>query len=498
MAHLQPLERLHSSDRAFRLAFLVCSAAALGAIWSVRYLPMVDLPQHAAQLGAFLDRFDPAYPFREVFRVRWFTPYWGSYGVVLFFTLFLPLRLAIHAALSVAIVGLPLAVRRLLGVTGSDRWLSLLAFPLSFGFAFQFGLLNFVMAAPLGVLFVAEAIRFHRSPTRRRGLILGLFATALFFSHLLLLAFCLLVGGFLSLTHIPRWRRVLATGVPLLFPLPLVALWLWMAGSGTAHGDFPDLWAWGWVRPAFWFGFMSLSPRFGTGQIYGLVVSTLPLLLGFRPSRDTLRWAPFGAVLLVFAAAPSSILNVGLIYPRFNLFFAPFLHAALDPGPRARKRLIPALVLLVVLPWLGVINLANRAFDAECAELDGVLELMEPQRQAVGLVFSRHSRTYPMVPHMSTLGAWYMAEKQGIYDSSFASLSFAILPYREPIHGAGGRRYVHQEQSFDWESHRTYDYVLVATDGDPSPLMVNAPESCRLAGRSGRWWLYDCGEDGEP
>src|SRR5678815_1702445 len=62
-------------NTAFWACFAALSLILAGSIFSVRYLPLVDLPQHAAQLSAFVHYDDPAWGFREQFELNWTTPY---------------------------------------------------------------------------------------------------------------------------------------------------------------------------------------------------------------------------------------------------------------------------------------------------------------------------------------------------------------------------------------------------------------------------------------
>ena len=54
--------------------FLAAVAACVLPVWLAHYPPLVDLPQHAAQVRTLVDLARPDYPFRELFRVNWFTP----------------------------------------------------------------------------------------------------------------------------------------------------------------------------------------------------------------------------------------------------------------------------------------------------------------------------------------------------------------------------------------------------------------------------------------
>src|SRR3954466_14166480 len=55
------------------------SLALLVACWVTPFLPMVDLPQHAAQLSIWVHQGDPLFSEPRRFLVNWRTPYLGAY-----------------------------------------------------------------------------------------------------------------------------------------------------------------------------------------------------------------------------------------------------------------------------------------------------------------------------------------------------------------------------------------------------------------------------------
>ncbi|MGC2048937.1 MAG: hypothetical protein WA635_10040, partial [Gallionella sp.] len=94
-----------SDNNLFLLACLLCGLP----VWLPDFPPMVDLPQHAAQVSLFLNLGNPDFPFSDQFRLNLFTP--GLLGYVL-----------------VA------AVAPLLGIVAASKlmiWLALAAFALS-------------------------------------------------------------------------------------------------------------------------------------------------------------------------------------------------------------------------------------------------------------------------------------------------------------------------------------------------------------------------------
>ena len=66
----------------FLLACLLCGMP----VWLPDFPPMVDLPQHAAQVALLLNMGKPGFPFSDLFHFNLFTPYLLGYGLTAAFT----------------------------------------------------------------------------------------------------------------------------------------------------------------------------------------------------------------------------------------------------------------------------------------------------------------------------------------------------------------------------------------------------------------------------
>src|ERR1041384_4083763 len=108
--------------RRYRLAFAACSLVALAVLWIPKYLPLADLPQHAAQISIWKHIDDPAFGFREVFELQYFTPYLLGYGLARLFAGLCSVLVAMKLVLTLTVLGLPWSLGQLLGATRGDRW----------------------------------------------------------------------------------------------------------------------------------------------------------------------------------------------------------------------------------------------------------------------------------------------------------------------------------------------------------------------------------------
>jgi hypothetical protein len=85
--------------------FAVCAAAAMIPIWSVKYLPMVDLPQHAAQISMWKHYDDPAFGFAEQVEFNILTPYLLAYCLARLLSTVLSVAAAWKGVISLAVGG---------------------------------------------------------------------------------------------------------------------------------------------------------------------------------------------------------------------------------------------------------------------------------------------------------------------------------------------------------------------------------------------------------
>jgi len=227
-------------------AFAACSLAALGVLWIPKYLPLADLPQHAAQIAIWKHIDDPAFGFGDVYQLQYFTASVLGYGLARAFVEVCSVLAAMKLVLTLAVLGLPWSLWRLLDVTGGDRWWALSGFPLAFGFSFLWGFFNYIVALPLGILYLAFVIEYALAPSRRRAVVLAGFTTLLLGAHLIVFALCGLSAAVLIGLSARDFRSALVRLSPLAIG-GFVAL-LWMSRYRTSHVGVPDVFRYGMNR----------------------------------------------------------------------------------------------------------------------------------------------------------------------------------------------------------------------------------------------------------
>jgi hypothetical protein len=475
--------------------FSVALALAVAPIWFTGYIPMVDLPQHAAQIAALHEIRSGNTVFTEIFTTNWFTPYLLGYTLLYLLSTIFPIQIAAQALVSVAIVSVPLATALLIREVGADprwRWL---AIPGAYSFSFYWGFLSFLVAVPVALMLLRSAIRFDKMPDIRRATALAAFSIALFFCHVIALGFISVVAAAYFLARHPTdFKKAVIRCIPLAAPLPIMAAWAFLTYDSEAV-----------VRNApVFFGPLSARLKLLLVQPAGFdqqsMVATLvtvaillvPVIAGSKPSRDLARWAPFGMGLLLFVVWPRSAFHTAFMFPRLGVFIAPLWLVAWDP-PSARHSKLDTLAMIVVLVWLMANVGRFAAFAREIESFDRVLDRMEPGQRAAGLVFDRGTRLFGGPVHMH-MPAWYQAKKHGIVDFNFADAYAPVVRFKPSRGPRLTERVGWYPWEMDWAKHggSQYRYFVVKAPIDVSEdLFGRQRDGLSLITREGDWWLYE-------
>lgn len=481
-----------ASDGWFLLAFAALALVALYSIWGGFYLPMVDLPQHAAQIGTWTDLGRAEYRFRDHFEINWFTPYLLGYMLARALATMVPLWAALKIVISLSVLGIPLGMLGLLRRKGLDRWWALLGFPLAFGFAYGFGFFNYILAIPMGLFFLIRAWDYSRKPTVQRGVLLAILGALLFAAHALVLGLCGLVAASFVLAHARNLREILRRLVPLLSLLPVIGLWLYSTASRgeAALAQVPNEWKIGFARIRQ----LPETLAGGDGDLFALFLGALwifwPILWGYRPDKRVASSLPLTVVTLLFFFAPFAVFGMPFIYRRFALWWLVlWLFCLRPPAAEKGRRFLRAGIVLLALARLAVVGLEHRAFAQEAETFRPVLEAMEESKRVLYIDLRPGSRAVRGVPYLH-FASWYQAEKHGIVDFSFAMFYPELVRYRKdfipPI--PFGFEWT---PNFDWFLHKDYEYFLLRSHRDAGPALFRGRlGEVHLEKRSGSWWLY--------
>jgi hypothetical protein len=460
------------------------------ALFAFRDLPMVDLPQHAAQIAAWLHWDDPAYHTHEL-ELNFRTPYLVAYPlarlIAPLFGVVGALKLVVALGLVAHVAAFALLVRRL----GHDPWLGLLGVPTALGYAFCFGFVSFLVAVPLVVFAIAEALFHTERPTPRTGLVLAGLLSLTLLAHGI--AFALAVLAVLPLSFRGGGRFV-ARVLPLAPPLVFAAAWILPGTSTSRIGD--TYWALGIDRiaelPAMLVGIGSadgaalaagLGLLFGAGSLVG------------TPSRRAERFVPLVVALAGCLAFPALFRGVGPLSPRFAVLLVPGLLLAFEPraaeAQRSSARVGRTALAALATGWVIVWLVRLPAYNRETAGVHALVASMPAGLRVRPIVFERESEAYPGVPALLHLPAYYQVTKGGTQGYSFAMYPISVVRYRVgvPPRMGGGAEW--RPEGFDWRRESdAYDYFIVHSTSDRTRALFGTAHGVVLDARQGDWWAY--------
>lgn len=215
------------------LLMIVLGVSLLAPIWAVRFVPVVDFPNHLARTFVLAHLDDPAYRFREFYAADWNVyPYLAMDGMLVALQRGLAVETAGRLFLSLSLLAMPLAVWFFLRQAnpGQDH-LALWSLLIAYNHFLLTGMINMQLSMALCFCALGLWLRFLARPGLGRWLLLLLAVTGLYFTHLLGFAVAALAMGVVALRARLNWRQAIFSA--LLF-LP-GALLFWSSRAPT-HG----------------------------------------------------------------------------------------------------------------------------------------------------------------------------------------------------------------------------------------------------------------------
>ncbi len=471
-----------------RLGALSLGALLLAAFFSVSYLPMVDLPQHAAQISIWLHLHDPQWSEFQLFELNLRTPYLGAYALARGLAGLLGVVPALKVVVWLSVVGHWAAFDWLVRSLGHARWLGLLGLPLGVGYGFYFGFISFIGALPFGLSATCLALRHRARPSLASGLWLGAALCATLATHGFALGLTLVLVGPLLLRGA---GSLISRAAPLLAPALLMLVWL-VPGS-SAHSIGPTIW-----DPRFWElsqvpGLLLASSGVDhAASAFGLIFLGLVLLSLGRPSREPERVLPLLLMLLGYCLFPLSFHGFTPLHPRFAAFLVPSILLAFQPSTAARAPYFDGLIAVTTAAWFCLFAIRLQRFAREMQPITDFIARMPAGLRIRPLIFERGSDAFPGLPAMLHLSAYYVPEKGGYQGYSFAMYPTSVVRYRPEIVPT-------MERGAEWypewfsapEELGGYDCFLVHSSSDRSAELFDTQiDQLSLVFHEQGWWAY--------
>lgn len=472
---------------------------------------MVDLPQHAGQIVLLRDILLGNSSWKDFFHINLLTPYLLMYGVALPLSLVLPITMVMKLMLTaayIAFVFMCVQIRKHVGADPRLDWLFLLSF---FGFAYSWGLLTFLAASPIGLLFILLSMKYSESHEIKMGIGITGLGVFLLESHGLIFLYAWASGIAIMIAKFWKNKNLIKLAWPywVLLLLCLGSFVLNEVLNQSMQSYLPKglIWALGPSRvPQLAIYALLANPPGIAGLLtFPALLSLLvtPWLIGLRPDFGNINsWAPFAVVTAILFLVPTFAFNTQFLYQRFALFLIPtyawlFTDKAVQPGPVAsgRKQAIamPAMVLLC-FGMLGLHGLRAWRFGQESAEFDSIMAAVEPKSRALALVFDRDSDAAGNIKIYTHYPAWYEAEKGGLIDFNFGWMPSLVVRYKNDHLPAVRPGFEWNPETFDWNKSGgdNYRYFFVRP-GKSMPQDIFKGAACRpaLLKTSGSWQVFE-------
>ena len=478
------------SDRPLVACEAVICTVLLVAFIVARDLPMVDLPQHAAQIATWVNAAKPEYH-SDQFVLNLRTPYLSAYLLARLlastFGVLIALKIVVWLSVGGQILGLHFLCKRL----GHDPWLALLGLPLALGYSFLFGFVSYIAALPLLYLCVGLATTYASRPTLARGTALVVSVLAVLVTHGIAFAQTLLfVGPLLLLGN----GSAISRALPLVVPIAAAVAWLVPGPIVAQPGN--DLWMPSLRRLLCLPGLLvGTSEQDIVASVYGaLVLLTLSLALG-QPTRDIRRWLPLAFVVCGFCAGPTIYRGYGPIWPRFAVLVVPATLLAFRSTANATPRAAftrRAALFATALVWTIIFSFRLAKVNRETSSLHQLIDDLPSGLRVRPVVFEAESRAFPDLPIFTHLPAHYLVEKGGTQGYSFAMYPSSVIRYRKGIVPKMSSGQEWEPEAFRIGAElNDYDCFMVHSATDRyRQLFGEANGAVHLCARAGDWWSY--------
>jgi len=491
-------------------AVALFTAVSLWLIWSVRFPPMQDYPQHLSQVQILSEYSNPDYGYKDNFSVDLKpAPYATFYAITLFFSKFFSIETAGKVAISLYVLLILFLVLKIMqhSKCNSFPWGVLLLFPFAFNQQYFLGNLNYLLSLPILLLALMDQKNLIQGEgVGRAAFIQVLWMLALFFTH----PFTFLVYMFLSLINIILFFRnpnnfkkifILSLSSALLF-----SFWFLTANPTEISTLSPE------AENFFWMPFNEILVYYlyiFTGMLWYdgpdriLIVlwislasiTVLSLLKHHNVDNDYhYEWLVFFAIttiaifILPFAKGVFTYINLRLT--AVSYFFL-----ALVVG-RINFKGFPKVVFILLLSAILFHSVVKqRSISKEIEEIKSILVKIPSKSSILPLVYDNNSVELDkrfFDPHLHNQDYYYVLVGGGLspYIPDSPLLPVHFKPGKKPTAPDG-----YMPHMFKWKLHGTYyDYFLIR--GLTKGLLPYISKKAFLLERSGKWLLFKKKSDG--
>lgn len=421
-----------------KILFLVTVVLIVAIILSGSYLPMVDLPQHAAQVATLDAILKNQSSWSDIVELNFETPYLIGYLTWLSLYQIFDIVTSSKLLISIIFILYIFSFFQLIKIFNATNLVYWIALPSFFGFCFQWGFVTFLFAISVGLLFFIENIKWTKKVTIVNSLRIGLFGLVLFFSHVLSFAFFCFLSFLYIVSCVKSFRDILRY-------LPVYAFFAGLLGFYfLQHDPLTGLYSYG--ENVMWHGIKEklinllvypwsmvvVDYRYLMISIFLLIA---PFSLGFRLSKEIKKYIPVLGFLFLWLVLPHFLNNTYFIYERFALLFFGFYYLIFEKRECKNylEKLSPIFytsffisIVYLVAQIVMAINLAKK----DSQDFVEVLKYVPAHKRVLTLAFAHTSPSVGIPFTYVHFGSWYQAEKQGWSDFNFAWFHPQIVRFK--------------------------------------------------------------------
>ena len=480
------------------------SIISLWPIWSVRFPPMQDYPQHISQVQVLSEYGNPDYDYKDNFLANLKpAPYATFYAITLFFSKFLSIETAGKATISLYILLIFFLVLKVTrhSTGNSFPWGVLLFFPFAFNQQYFLGYLNYLLSLPILLLSLMDQKNLIKGEGwRRAAFIQVLWIVVLFFTH----PFTFLLYISLSFINIllfcrrpDDFRRI----IPHIFLSILLFSFWFFAANPTEFSTLPPE-----AKKFFWMPFNEILVYYTyifTGMLWYdgpdwiLIVlwislasiTVLSLFKHHNGEKDHLY-----ECLIFFAITTIAIFILPFAkgvftYINLRLTAVSYFFLALAVGKINFKCIPRVLFILLLFAILLHSVVKQRTISKEIEEIKPILVKIPSKSSILPLVFDNNSVELDsrfFDPHLHNQDYYFLLVGGGLSpylpDSPLLPVHFKTA--KKPT--APGDYMPHM---FRWELHEAgYDYFLIR--GPTKGVLSYISKKAVLLEKSGKWLLF--------
>lgn len=491
------IKRLELSTVLFYGTLVLLSLASLWPVWTTRFLPMQDYPQHLYLAQVMATYNDSSYNWKEFYRIDvGFRPYMFWYMAMKQLAAVSTVETAgkILFSMYILLIARLVLVARRMQWNGGLPWGGLLLFPFAFNQMYFMGFPNYILSLPLIFLALLDLDDFAVCFSSRNLVRHTIYLVLLFLIHpyslLVYIALSWISACFVSAKG-PKLRTLLPGNVMSL----IFAVWyLYQHRAAATPTSVP--WRIRWLFPKETLAYYLLQftgMRFYNGVDW-LSVGTwvclgVLLYVAWRRCRGEIsqRQAAWFAVCFVGTFVLPFWMGY---YSYFNLRLVPVSYFALALvfcGIRIRLREATVLTVCIMILLVQSI-LVQRSVALEAESILPLAVAGEKNSLVLPLVYRAESNTldphffYQM--HSHTPDYYQLFVGGGATPTLFPN---AMIPvqYRSGIM----LPYPDKPEAFSWSRHGAY-YDFILTREAPRQVADDLNRTCDLVARSGPWSLF--------